>query len=127
MIQIGIKGQENMVVGASDTALAAGSGTLEVLATPRVAALMEMTAWKSVSGELEPGTSTVGTWLSLEHLAPSPVGASIHCESELTAVNGRELAFAITACDNTGVIARAEHKRVIITTERFLKKASGRI
>ncbi len=127
MIQIGIKGQEDMIVTATDTASAVGSGTLEVLATPRVAALMEMTAWKSVSSELEPGASTVGTWLALEHLAPSPVGASIHCESELTEINGRELTFTVIACDNTGIIAKAEHKRVIITADRFLKKAAGRI
>lgn len=127
MIQTGIKGHQEMTVTYTDTALGAGSGTLEVLATPQVAALMEMTSWKSINDLLEPGTSTVGTFLSLEHLAPSPVGASITCDSELIAVNGRELVFTVTAHDNTGLIARAEHKRAIITVDRFLTKAAARI
>jgi len=126
MIKTGIKGQESMIVTADDTALAVGSGTLEVLATPRIAALMEMTAWKSIDHELEEGTSTVGTLLSLQHLAPTPAGSAVRCESELTEVNGRELTFLLTAYDNAGVIARAEHRRVIITTDRFLKKAAAR-
>lgn len=126
MIQTGIKGQQEMTVTATDTALAAGSGTLEVLATPKVAALMEQTAWKSINSELEEGTSTVGTFLSLQHLSPTPVGASVRCESELIAVNGRELTFQLSAYDNAGLIATAEHKRFIIFTERFLKKASER-
>lgn len=127
MIQTGIKGQQTMNVTADDTALAAGSGTLEVLATPKVGALMEMTAWKSIDSELEEGTSTVGTLLSLQHLAPTPVGAEVRCESELTGINGRELIFQIAAYDNAGLIAKAEHRRVIIFKDRFLKKAAGRI
>lgn len=127
MIQTGIKGQETMIVTAADTALAVGSGTLEVLATPKVAALMEQTAWKSIDSELEEGTSTVGTLLSLQHLSPTPVGGSVRCESELTAVNGRELTFQLSAYDNAGLIATAEHKRFLIYKERFLKKASERI
>lgn len=127
MLQTGIKGQEQMTVTASDTALAVGSGTLEVLATPKIAALMEETAWKSINHELDESTSTVGTSLSLQHLSPTPVGAVVRCESELTEVNGRELTFHLTAYDNAGVIAKAEHKRFIIFTERFLKKAAGRV
>lgn len=127
MICEGITGRCELVVSKEDTAAAVGSGTLDVLATPRVAALMEMAAWKSVGEELEEGSTTVGTMLSLEHLAPTPVGGSVWCESVLETVNGRELTFRLTASDQTGVIARAEHKRFIVDIDRFQKKAEGRL
>ena len=60
-MQIGIRGKQEMTVTADKTAAAIGSGELAVLATPAMIALMEETAWKSVAGELEPGTGTVGT------------------------------------------------------------------
>ena len=53
MLQTGIKGSQEMVVTTEDTAKVYKSGTLDVLATPRMAALMEETAWKSIAGEWE--------------------------------------------------------------------------
>ena len=51
MLQTGIKGYQEIIVTEEDTAKAHRSGTMEVLATPRMAALMEETAWKSVAGD----------------------------------------------------------------------------
>lgn len=127
MICEGITGKYELVVSEEDTAAAMGSGTLNVLATPRMAALMEMTAWKSLGDGLEHGCTTVGTWLSLEHLAPTPVGGIVRCESRLECINGRELTFRLTASDDSGLIGRAEHKRVIVDSARFQKKADGRL
>ena len=53
MLEAGIKGLEEMTVTPDDTAQVYKSGTLQVLATPRLAALMEETAWKSVRLFLE--------------------------------------------------------------------------
>ena len=45
MLEAGIKGYQELTVTEGDTAKAHKSGTLDVLATPRMAALMEETAW----------------------------------------------------------------------------------
>lgn len=127
MVKEGIIGICEMVVRVEDTAAAVGSGTLNVLATPRVAALMEQTAWESLGDELDEGSTTVGTLLSLSHLAPTPVGGTVRCESRLERAEGRELTFVLTASDESGVIARAEHKRVIVDCDRFQKKAEQRL
>ncbi|MCC8024938.1 MAG: thioesterase family protein [Clostridium sp.] len=126
MISKGLIGKSELIVSEQDTAAAVGSGTLNVLATPKVAALMELTAWKSLGDGLEEGATTVGTFLSLSHLAPTPVGARVQCESCLEEINGKELTFRLTASDGSGIIARAEHKRVIVNTARFLSKAESR-
>lgn len=127
MLQAGIKGYQEIIVTAEDTAKVYKSGTLDVLATPRMAALMEETAWKSVSGLLDAGMGTVGIRLELDHLAPTPIGMKVYCESELEKADGRKLTFSITAKDEKGEIGRAVHERFIIEEEKFQSKADRKM
>ena len=115
-----------MAVTAANTARAMGSGTLEVFATPALAALAERTCWQSVAPELEPGSGTVGAKLSLEHTAPTPVGMHVTCESELIAVEGRKLTFTVTMRDEKGPVGQGVHERVIINDAKFLAKAEAK-
>ncbi len=123
MLEAGIKGYQELTVAEGDTAKAHKSGTLDVLATPRMAALMEETAWRSVAGELGEGMGTVGIKLDLGHLAPTPVGMKVWCESLLTEVEGRKLTFSITAFDGAGKIGEGLHERFIIEETKFQAKA----
>ena len=84
-----------------------GSGTLDVFATPALVALAEKTCWQSVAPALEAGSGTVGTKLELEHTAPTPVGMTVTCHSELVAVEGRKLTFKVTLADEKGPVAAA--------------------
>lgn len=126
MLNKGIKGNQVLVVGEADTAISAGSGTLRVLATPRMAALMEETCWRSVADCLEEGDTTVGASLALKHLAPTPVGMKVRCESELIGAEGRKLTFAVTVQDEAGMVGEAEHERVIVSADKFQSKADGK-
>ena len=67
MIETGTKGHVEAIVTSDMTARVIGSGELEVLATPKLAALIEKAAWMSVSGALDEGQTTVGTRLELSH------------------------------------------------------------
>ncbi len=124
MLRSGIKGYQEITVTTEDTAKVYKSGTLEVFATPRMAALMEETAWKSVAGELDSGMGTVGIRLELDHLAPTPVGMKVCCESLLEKVDGRKLSFTVTAKDEKGEIGKAMHERFIVEEEKFQNKAN---
>lgn len=124
MLQTGIKGYQEIIVTEEDTAKAHRSGTMEVLATPWMAALMEETAWKSVAGELESGMGTVGIRLELDHLAPTPVGMKVYCESILEKADGRKLSFTVIAKDEKGEIGKAVHERFIVEEEKFQNKAN---
>lgn len=105
------------------TARVMGSGTLDVFATPSMIALIEETAWRSVAPHLESGMATVGTLLNVAHVAPTPVGMTVKCETELTEVDGRRLVFSVTVSDECGEIGRGTHERFIINEEKFQKKA----
>ena len=71
------KNTQHFVVEETQTAHALGSGELEVLATPALAAMIENTCMKSVEQELSDGETTVGTLLNLSHRRPSKVGQEI--------------------------------------------------
>lgn len=127
MIEEGIKGKEELIVCDENSALAMGSGTLKVFATPSMAALMELTAWKSVAPYLEEGQCTVGTKLNLNHTASTPIGMKVFCESELVAVEGRKLVFKIIVKDECGVIGDSEHERFIVEDVKFQNKTDAKL
>lgn len=126
MIEVGSKGSYRRVVEEQDTARVHGSGTLRVLATPAMAAWMEHTAMESVQPQLGEGEGTVGTLLELRHLAPTPVGMAVTCESTLVEAQGRRLVFEVEAFDETGKIGEAKHERFIIRSEAFQAKADSK-
>lgn len=126
-METGVKLTLEKEVTSSMTAKAMGSGTLDVLATPAMIALIEETAWKSVAKELEPGQGTVGISLNVEHLAPTPLGMTVKCETTLVNIDGRKLTFEVAAYDESGLIGKGTHERFIITEDKFQAKANSKL
>ena len=127
MLETGIKGTRTVTVNEDNTAKAMGSGTLDVFATPAMIALMENTAYESVAAELEEGSGTVGTALNVKHVAATPVGMKVTCETELIKVDGRALTFSVKAFDEKGLIGEGEHERFIVFNEKFQAKAEAKL
>ena len=123
----GIKGQGEITVTESNTAQALGSGSLAVLATPAMVALMEKTARLSVAPYLEEGQSTVGTLVNVKHLAASPVGMAITCRTELIDIDRRRLVFHVECSDDAGLIGEGTHERFIIDEAKFMPKAESKL
>lgn len=121
----GLSAEVELTVTDADTALAIGSGTVPVLATPRVVALCEETSVKAVENDLAPGTTTVGMRVELDHLAPTPVGQTVSCEATLQSYTGRRVTFTVSVNDARGLVAAGKITRVVVDTERFLEKAAG--
>lgn len=127
MLKAGIRGTQSTTVTDENSALAMGSGTLKVFATPAMIALMEETAWKSVAPHMEEGSGTVGTSLNIQHTAATPQGMTVTCESTLEAVDGRKLTFHVVAKDEAGIIGEGSHERFIIDNEKFQAKANSKL
>ncbi len=123
----GIKGHGEIIVTEENTAQTLGSGSLAVLATPAMVALMEKTARMSVTPYLEEGQSTVGTLVNVKHLAASPVGMRIICRTELMDIDRRRLVFHVECSDEAGLIGEGEHERFIIDEAKFMAKAEAKL
>jgi fluoroacetyl-CoA thioesterase len=122
-IPTGLTGTVELVVAADDTAPAFGSGSVPVLATPRLVALCEEAAVQALDGHMETGCTSVGMRVQFDHLAPTMVGSMVTAEATLEKVSGRRLTFTVSASDPRGLIAAGKVTRVVVDIERFLDKA----
>lgn len=125
-LEPGLKGMAELVVKKENTAREMESGTLSVLATPALVALMEKAATRALEGHLEKGKTTVGIRIDVHHLAPTPLGMTVKARAELVDVEGQRLHFIVEAGDEKELIGRGEHFRVIVPGENFVKRAEGK-
>ncbi|KNZ68877.1 hypothetical protein Tfer_2492 [Thermincola ferriacetica] len=125
-LQTGIKGESKVVVSENNTAIAYGSGGVEVFATPAMIALMENAALNSVEKFLPPGHTTVGINIQSTHLAATPVGMEVVARSELIRIEGKKLVFKVEAYDEKDKIGEGIHERFIINREKFMAKCEGK-
>lgn len=123
-IETGIKLTLSQKTEESLLASMMGSGSLDVLATPAVVALMENAAASLVAPYLDEGITTVGTMISIKHISATPKGAEFSATAELTAIDGRKYTFAVTARDDAGIIAEGTHERFSVKSESFMQKTN---
>ena len=114
-----------MVVAIEDTARSLGSGSVDVLGTPRVIALCEEACCRAVQSDLTEGMTTVGMKVRIDHMQPSPVGASVIAEAVLNRVEGRRLTFTVSASDDRGLVAVGKVVRVVVELDRFMAKCGN--
>lgn len=125
-IEQGLVGEATLEVTPSQSAAHLGSGTVGVLATPAMVAFIERTCQQLVQPMLSSGNSTVGTGIQIRHLAPTPIGAEVRARVEVTSVEGREIVFRAQIWDDFELVGEAEHHRVVIDVDRFMKRVEAK-
>ena len=127
MIEVGMTYKTTIKVEEKDTAKEVGSGTLLVLATPKMIALMEESAYKAIAKELEEGTSSVGTLMNVKHISATPVGMEVYATATVTNVDGRKVEFLVEAFDECGKIGEGTHERFIVFENKFVEKTYSKL
>ena len=107
-------------VSDADTAAAVGSGSLPVLGTPVLLAWCEAATCAAL--DLPDGSTSVGTRVSLEHLAASPVGATVSVTASVSYADGRLVRFTVEARMGDVLVGAGEITRVVVDVERFLSR-----
>lgn len=123
----GVRGTQEELVTERNIASALGSGGLAVYATPCMITLMEYCAMESVKPYLPEGSSTVGTRLDVKHLAATPMGMTVRCETELIEVDRRRLVFLCRAYDDAGLIGEGTQERFIVDNAKFMEKTQVKL
>lgn len=116
-----------MAVTEADTARALRSGSVDVLGTPRVIALCEEACCRAVARMLPAGATTVGMKVAVDHLQPSPIGATVVAEAQMFKVEGRRLTFNVSASDDRGLVAAGKMVRVIVDVDTFMAKCGAAV
>lgn len=125
-IQLDAEASVSLEVTDDNTAVAAGSGSLRVLGTPFMIALMEKATCNAVHEFLEFGETTVGTCISVSHDKASGVGEIVTAFAKITAAEGRKITFSVYAENESGdVIGKGVIERFVVKSEKFLSKVYG--
>lgn len=122
----GMTGTATMIVGTNDTAPRVGSGKIAVLATPVMINLIEEAALAAIEDALPDGVQSLGTHLDVSHIAATPVGMRVTAEAKVTSVDGRKVEFEVSAKDETDLIGKGHHSRVVVSAERFKARVNAK-
>ena len=121
-METGLTYNSTVQVNSTNTALALGSGDMEVFATHELVALMQNADIKAEKPVLPEGSTTVGAMIQTSHLKPSGLNEEVTATAELTEIEGRKLTFKVSATDSKGLVGEGTHIRYIVDRERFLSK-----
>ncbi len=125
-ITSGMTGTATMVVGTNDTAPRVGSGKIAVLATPVMINLIEEAALAAIEDALPEGMQSLGTHLDVSHIAATPVGMRVTAQAKVILVEGRKVELEVSAEDETDVIGKGRHSRVVVSAERFKARVNAK-
>jgi fluoroacetyl-CoA thioesterase len=124
-ITIGLTGEQTTAVTESLSAITFGSGSLPVYATPALVTLMEIAAVNAINHLIPAHQTSVGTFISIKHLAASALGQTIRARAEVTQVEGNQITFTVQAWDTKQLIGEGTHTRFIVDIERFMKRLAS--
>jgi fluoroacetyl-CoA thioesterase len=98
-----------------------------VLATGYLVGLMEWACIEAVKPHLDwPREQSLGTRIDFSHIAATPPGLTITVSVRLDKVEGRKLAFTVSAHDGVDTISEGMHERHVIDVDRFNAKVAAK-
>lgn len=118
----GMKGISQTVVSPENMAEKFSSPMPPSFATPMLVSLMDNAAIEAVKKFLPPGYISVGTSITIRHLAPTPEGMAVTAQAELKEIFQNSLSFEVTAYDEVEKIGEGKVERFIIDLEKFTEK-----
>lgn len=95
-----------------------------VFATGFMVGLMEWCCLEAMKPHLDAGEGSLGIHVNVSHAAATVPGQMVTVDCECTAVNGRRVAFRVTAHDGVEVIGAGTHERMIVPWERFVGRVN---
>jgi predicted thioesterase len=119
---VGLTATLEYAVAEDDTAVAVGSGSLPVLGTPRLLAWCEAATCAAIGPALQRGQTSLGTRVTLEHTAPSAVGAVVRVTASSVHVDGRLVRFTVAARQDGRLVGSGEVTRVVVDADRFMSR-----
>jgi fluoroacetyl-CoA thioesterase len=122
----GTVGEQRFVVSEQHLIDFADDGMPQILCTPWLVWFLEHAARNAVLPLLEPGESTVGVVINLEHKAATPLGAQVVARARVIYADGPLISFQFEAHDEHEKIATGTHKLRVIQTARLAKKVAGK-
>ena len=109
---VGKTANREFTVGASHTAAALCSGSVNVLATPMAIAWCEAATTAALSPSICSNCTTVGYKIEFSHLGPTPVGETVYASAAVESISGDRIVFAVELRSAQELVGKGKITRV---------------
>ena len=96
-----------------------------VYATPRMVSDVEYACRDLLLEHLDAGEDSVGAHVSIDHLAPTPMGMKVTVEVKIEEVDRRKVVFAFSVKDIEEV-GRGRHVRFVVETAKTRERLAAK-
>lgn len=104
----------------------AGDGMPEILCTPWLVWFLEHAAREAMLPFLEPGESTVGSRVEVDHLAATPIGMEVVCVARVIHIEGTAVTFQLDARDAVERIAKGLCRARVVKVDRLARRVESK-
>ena len=120
-------GMKDELVWEVTADLCTSRGDYQMFSTPGMTRFVEMTAHKLIEPHLKPGQGQVGLQVNIRHMAPTPIGKQVRCETELVAIDRRKLTFKMKVFDDVEQVGEAGHDRYVVDLDKYMARLKAKI
>jgi fluoroacetyl-CoA thioesterase len=97
-----------------------------VYATPRMVSDVEYTCRDFLLAHLDAGEDSVGAHVSIDHLAPTPLGLSVSVQIKVKEVDRRKVVFEFSVRDLLEEVGRGTHVRFVVETAKTRERLAAK-
>jgi fluoroacetyl-CoA thioesterase len=97
-----------------------------VYATPRMVSDVEYTCRDMLLEHLDPGEDSVGAHVSIDHLAPTPMGLQVTVDVKIAEVDRRKVVFEFSVRDPIEEVGRGRHVRFVVETAKTRERLAAK-
>ena len=92
---------------------------LRVYSTPSMVNDVEYACYRLIGEHLDPGETSLGVHVAVDHLNPTPIGHRVQVEVTVQSVERRKVTLEAEVRDAAEVVGRGTHVRVVAEVERL--------
>ena len=97
-----------------------------VYATPMLVRDIEVACRELLLQHLDAGEDSVGTHVSIDHLAATPMGLEVQIKIEIAEVDRRKVAFSFSVKDSIEEVGRGTHVRFVVETAKTRERLAAK-
>ena len=97
-----------------------------VYATPRMVSDVEYTCRDMLLEHLDHGEDSVGAHVSIDHLAPTPMGLQVTVDVKIAEVDRRKVVFEFSVKDPIEEVGRGRHVRFVVETAKTRERLAAK-
>jgi len=124
-LQAGLKSRKNLQVDEPRCIGFMGKEGM-VYATPRMVGDVEYACRDFLLGHLDTGEDSVGAHVSIDHLAPTPLGLEVSIEITVAEVDRRKIVFSFSVKDPIEEVGRGTHVRFVVETAKTRERLAAK-